>query len=773
MKRQQRPPPSRHLLLLLLTGGVAALSAAVPDDLPAQARVQSGEPGALAAEFLLKHMPAADRAALSAGFVLEHLRLALSARAEFPWARGLPDEVFFNEVLPYAVFDEPRESWRADFLARARPLVAGCTTASEAAQALNRELFKAIKVHYHTGRRAPNQGASESLALGKASCSGLSILLVYACRAVGIPARAVGTPLWVNQSGNHTWVEVWDGAWRFTGADEYDAQGLDRGWFVAEAARARSDLPQHAIYATSWARTGVTFPLVWAPSSTLVNAVDVTARYAGPATAASPTGTVANLGLRLFDRPGGERLVARVSVLAADGRVLGELTTRAGTSDLNDVPRLALPVGSSGRLRFAVGDAVREQVFGPLAAGDPLLDHHWDSCQVPPAVPAATDALAPLIAWLALPAGERPRDAAALTMPLSRADAVRARALLAAERQRALAEQQQEALRTRTLTHAGKTMRWLERSFGQAPAGGASLWISLHGGGGAPAKVNDGQWQNQIRLYEPEEGIYVAPRAPTDTWNLWHEAHIDVLLGALIEAHVAARGVDPDRVYLLGYSAGGDGVWQLAPRMADRFAAAAMMAGHPNEASLLGLRNLPFAIFMGGKDAAYDRNRIAAERGAELARLRQADADGYEHLLRIYPELGHWMERRDAEALPWMQGFTRRAWPRRVVWFQDDVTHARFYWLSLSAPAVAKAGQHLTATVDGNRIDLTGEVPAGLRLHLDDELLDLDRPVTVVVEGKQVWSGMVPRTAAALLADLAERADRRLAGCALLTVPGP
>jgi hypothetical protein len=382
------------------------------------------------------------------------------------------------------------------------------------------------------------------------------------------------------------------------------------------------------------------------------------------------------------------------------------------------------------------------------------------------------DALAPLIAWLALPAAERPRDAAVLGTPLTREDAVRARGLLAADRQRAVAERQGEALRTRTLVHAGKTMRWLERTFGQAPAGGASLWISLHGGGGAPAKVNDGQWQNQIRLYEPGEGIYVAPRAPTDTWNLWHEAHIDVLLGDLIEAYIAARGVDPDKVYLMGYSAGGDGVWQLAPRMADRFAAAAMMAGHPNEASLLGLRNLPFAIFMGGQDAAYDRNRIAAERGAELARLRQADNEGYDHLLRIYPDLGHWMDRRDTEALPWMQRFTRRTWPRRVVWFQDDVTHARLYWLSLADPAAAKAGQHLTAVVSGNRVDLTGDVPPGLRLHLDDALLDLDRPVTVAVQGVEVWTGLVPRTAATLLADLAERADPRLAACALLTVPG-
>jgi predicted peptidase len=68
-------------------------------------------------------------------------------------------------------------------------------------------------------------------------------------------------------------------------------------------------------------------------------------------------------------------------------------------------------------------------------------------------------------------------------------------------------------------------------------------------------------------------------------------------------------------IYLLGYSAGGDGVYQLAPRMADRFAAASMMAGHPNDSTPAGLRNLPFALFMGGDDAAHNRNGVAREGG--------------------------------------------------------------------------------------------------------------------------------------------------------------
>ena len=324
---------------------------------------------------------------------------------------------------------------------------------------------------------------------------------------------------------------------------------------------------------------------------------------------------------------------------------------------------------------------------------------------------------------------------------------------------RSVAARSAGAISARQITIGDKTLKWESKLFGNAPFGKRSLWISMHGGGNASAAVNDRQWQNQIRLYEPAEGIYLAPRAPTDAWNLWHEGHIDPLFQQLIDAEVAVNGVDPNRVYLMGYSAGGDGVWQLAPRMADRFAAAAMMAGHPNEALLLGLRNLPFAIFMGGADDAYDRNRIAAEKTAELDRLQAADPGGYIHMSRIYPGLPHWMNRKDAEALPWMAGFTRNPWPRRVVWVQDDVTHGRFYWLQIPDMAQAKAGDTMTATVEGQTITLAGTVPAGTALHLSDRLVDLDRPVRVVVNGRTAYSGRVARTAQAMQQSLLERAD--------------
>lgn len=53
-------------------------------------------------------------------------------------------------------------------------------------------------------------------------------------------------------------------------------------------------------------------------------------------------------------------------------------------------------------------------------------------------------------------------------------------------------------------------MKFDYRVFGEKPADGRSLYISMHGGGNAPEALNTQQWQNQIRLYEPAEGVYVA-----------------------------------------------------------------------------------------------------------------------------------------------------------------------------------------------------------------------------------------------------------------------
>jgi hypothetical protein len=51
-----------------------------------------------------------------------------------------------------------------------------------------------------------------------------------------------------------------------------------------------------------------------------------------------------------------------------------------------------------------------------------------------------------------------------------------------------------------------------------------------------------------------------------------------------------------------------------------------MMAGHPNETSPIGLRNIGFTLHMGALDSAYNRNKIAAQWAVLLDSLQKADS---------------------------------------------------------------------------------------------------------------------------------------------------
>jgi poly(3-hydroxybutyrate) depolymerase len=368
------------------------------------------------------------------------------------------------------------------------------------------------------------------------------------------------------------------------------------------------------------------------------------------------------------------------------------------------------------------------------------------------------------ISYLALIALIIPSFAAGLSK--TEADAYSSESL--AQRKKELKEERQQDFDSKTIKHGGLKMPYAFLKYGEAPATGHSLYISMHGGGNAPAAVNDRQWKNQIRLYKPKEGYYLAPRAATNSWNLWHEGHIDPMFDTLIENFVALKGVDPNKVYITGYSAGGDGTYQLAPRMADRWAAAAMMAGHPNEARPDNLYNLPFFIQCGGKDAAYDRNKIAAQWGAKLDGLAKVNPGAYKHKTIIYPNCGHWMNGKDAVAIPWMASHTRDPWPKHILWHQDDITAKRFYWLYNEAP---KKDQIISATIDGQKIILDSDNVPTITLRLSDKLLNLEKEITVTnKQGKELFKGLVPRSKKAIDHSIQQRFDPNSVATALLKV---
>ena len=309
---------------------------------------------------------------------------------------------------------------------------------------------------------------------------------------------------------------------------------------------------------------------------------------------------------------------------------------------------------------------------------------------------------------------------------------------------------------SRFITVNGVKMKFELKFYGKKPKEGWSLYFSLHGGGQTEPAVNEKQWVRHQTLYGVKEGIVFIPRSPTNTWNMWHQNHIDPLFNRIIQNMIMLYEVDPNKVYLMGYSAGGDGVYQLAPRMADRFAAAAMMAGHPNETSPLGLRNLPFTIHMGENDTPYNRNKVAAEWKGKLKDLRNNDPEGYPHLVKIHQDKGHWMELLDTVAITWMSSYRRNPFPKKVVWKQDDVTHNRFYWLRDENPTERSL---IVASIEGQTIEIENTSVSDFTIMLNDFLLDMDKSVTVKFGGKKIFNGIVYRKSATILETVTEYGD--------------
>lgn len=294
--------------------------------------------------FLISYMPERDAKSLSADFLLENVQYAYKARAEFPWAKEVPDSVFLNDVVAYANLNENRESWRKDFYERFKKYVAPCKTMREAIDSVNKSVRDELLVDYNTKREKPDQAPYESMRQHMASCSGLSILLTDAFRAVGIPSRVAGTPAWHDDRGNHNWNEVWiDGQWRFT--EYYPSDDLDQSWFLTDAGKAIKEDVRKAIYAASFKPTGSYFPLVWDEDIRYVHAENVTDRYTSlyraQLSAMPADGSHVALRVMVFRdkdhaEASGDRVATNLDVFKGDKQLYGGRSTGA-TQDMNDV----------------------------------------------------------------------------------------------------------------------------------------------------------------------------------------------------------------------------------------------------------------------------------------------------------------------------------------------------------------------------------------------------------------------------------------------------
>jgi predicted esterase len=274
------------------------------------------------------------------------------------------------------------------------------------------------------------------------------------------------------------------------------------------------------------------------------------------------------------------------------------------------------------------------------------------------------------------------------------------------------------------------------------------LIISLHGAGGNGPGEIDFIWTRHLSAWK---GLIAAPsgQPPGAQWFPGQEAFV---LGVIQDVSQRAN-IDTNRVYVNGFSNGGNGAWFYAEQHPGRFAAACTRGGgNPNPSLLVNLLHVPVYIVHGDQDRVIqvDHDRRDAKRLEEL---------GY---TVVYTEVaggGHtpFNAEENPKILAFFKKHVRNPWPKRLAFRLARPERFRNLWLEV--PAGGAGRSDVKAEVkDGRVIEVTGA--RKIVLWLSDGLVDLDQELVVRLDGKEAFRGKATRRFTTLVADLKERFDR-------------
>jgi predicted esterase len=300
------------------------------------------------------------------------------------------------------------------------------------------------------------------------------------------------------------------------------------------------------------------------------------------------------------------------------------------------------------------------------------------------------------------------------------------------------------------------------------------LVICLHGGGAGEGSAESAVSGFGGAFHKMDKTVVIYPEVLEKTEHGWTDDDTEQFILDLIETAKRSHPIDTNHVYITGHSMGGFGTWTLGARYADLFGGLAAFAGAPtpyfdpkNSGRVIGIQdgvlpnlmNLPIFVYQSGDD----RNVPAVTNDfalPELDKLRAATHDqGYEHVYERVEGRGHqFPEKGPGPGVEWATRHARNPRPKKVVWQPVRAWKKSFYWIHSEKPSLGKT---LTVEVTApNTIDVTGDATSkGLTLYLDDRLVDLEKEVTVKVDGKEVFRQVAKIHLSTMVETAAERAD--------------
>jgi hypothetical protein len=301
--------------------------------------------------------------------------------------------------------------------------------------------------------------------------------------------------------------------------------------------------------------------------------------------------------------------------------------------------------------------------------------------------------------------------------------------------------------------------------------GRKGVFIGLHGGG--PGVGEGGSAAGQWGGATGKGLIGVFPTANLEgRETTWQSPDVEAFVIAVLAELKRAFPIDTNRVYIAGHSLGGSGAYHIGLRHADLFAAVSPNAGgchgvevKPGEFEVPGgfVANL---LNTGCFITHYDQDpRVGVGDSRAVAReldaLSKEHPGGYDHVYVEGKGVNHGFPPRGdpSTIISWMTRHVRVPYPKKVVWEPANPEKRLFYWLRMASPFGGSRNGRIVASIADNVVDIRGVATMGLSVLLAEEMFDPRSPLTIRLEGKVVFSGLLSRDPRALLESVMENID--------------
>ncbi|TET37524.1 MAG: hypothetical protein E3J72_05670 [Planctomycetota bacterium] len=292
------------------------------------------------------------------------------------------------------------------------------------------------------------------------------------------------------------------------------------------------------------------------------------------------------------------------------------------------------------------------------------------------------------------------------------------------------------------------------------PANAGSLMIALHGAGGSG--------HNFARAWQTvADNVNLVVAAPTMTAaGRWWSGGNDIV-GLVQRDVLLSVAVDPNRVFLTGFSNGGHGAWFTGLHEPWRFAGVIPMAGTPttelqitDNNFLINANSTPFYVWHGEKDSVIP---VARTRAA----VKEMKKRGYPVHYEEVPGRGHQLALMTdfPPVAKWMEKQKRKPFPNKIDFYCDRTDFGRCYWARLDE---IEGTAHITALMNNNEIKIETKNVKQFSLLLSDmyiNFLELD----VSINGKDAEYEIPEISVRTFLESMRRYGDVETAYCTVLT----